>query len=950
MARTRTCAFPRAAFDPSCKRKTVTVLEPTMSDQPPTKNASEPSVPTQSEGGEQEEQQEHQEEQQEQQQEQQQSPWQTALRYFNEIYVNGSKQPPQGEPSTDDGPLSGLQKALDWMADRTLVRTSVTLESGSASNSTAARDEQSPLSKALDYVSLSVFAPEMLPSSDSRSSIGVTVVRPPSRSCLRDVRSAPSIKSGDSAPARSRSERYRPRPSAPQLPAPAIRNRYRLKLVPSAVQRRRPPQRATASRATQSEVSQPSSQSGPQYHYLSFAGGQPSCCVVLPSSAPLPYNECSCCSECRCGNRFPDPLEIFRTFSQAYRAFGLQQNPFGMTCLLPYWPMPQHPYYFYPPGPIVPPLETWTSSRSSDSSCVCEQCGREVKQRRLAPAKAVHDFSTLVQAAPMGKRIPQKKSLSKREVAAVTDTTSSKPADGTEISPVEVPQGPEVTRKESQPSDSIGSDADQTAAPKGSRTIQQPANNQPGDSTARSGEAPKVMQSARTAEDTTSPEEPKATSASVAPPLQPAEAMAQVQPLVDGVLPVAQPRAHDGSLEPQVQPPAGPVSTAGLATVQHGLPSIEQSAAVESMQPGVHEEKRPSMQEKQPGTDEKKQPAAQGNQPDRHKKKQAGAEVAPLDPNILPGQQSDTSKDPATASAAAPPKHGLPAPQLPETRLSVPQPPNLQATMPENSTAEFSLSPETIKSMSEIDTLQPPNVPRSDSLLPNNIPGTNAEPQPPKGGMQNAPADNQGIVGGLIATGTTAAAAAQKSDDSSHDPSKKVNAAGNEEPGASDTISKRSSQSDKAGEPPEHHDYSSNAEHIMDMLRPDLPMSEEQAINIEPAEPAAGVQPAQGDGAKPDNDAAHAEQGDEKPAETDTRAAATQNNFNSAIMGCAAIFMVFIILVVVYSIMSSASGPPPENVVTETPHATLMFDIEHYNGSRIMADEEETTHINPLDF
>ncbi|XP_054924592.1 uncharacterized protein [Dermacentor andersoni] len=820
-----------------------------MSDQPPTKYASEPSVPTQSEGGEQEEQQE--------------SPWQTALKYFNEIYVNGSQQPPQGGPSTVDGPLSGLQKALDWMADRTLVRTSVTLESGSASNSTAARDEQSPLSKALDYVSLTVFAPEMLPSSDGRSSIGVTVVRPPSRSCLRDVRSAPSIKSADSAPARSRSERYRPRPSAPQLPAPAIRNRYRLKLVPSAVQRRRPPQRATAtaSRATQSEVSLPSSQSGPQYQYLSFADGQPSCCVVLPSSTPLPYNERSCCSECRCGNRFPDPLEIFRTFSQAYRAFGLQQNPFGMTCLLPYWPMPQHPYYFYPPGPIVPPLETWTSSRSSDSSCVCEQCEQEAKQRRLAPAKAVHDFSTLVQAAPKGKQIPQrpsKKSLSKRKVAAVTDATSSKPADGTEKSPVNVPEGPEVTRKESQPSDSIGSDADQTAAPKGSRTIQQPANNQPGHSTARSGEAPKVMQSARTAEHTTSPEEPKATSASVAPPLQPAEALAQVQPLVDGVLPVAQSHVHDGSLEPQVQPP--------LASVQHSLPSTEQSAAVEGMQTGVHEEKQPSMQEKQ---EKKKQPAAQGNQPDRHKKKQAGAEVAPLDPNVFPRQQSDTSKDPATASVAAPPKQGLPAAQLPETRLSVPQPPNLQATMPENSTAEFSLgefslSPETMKSMPEMDMLQPPNVPRSDSLLPDGIPDANAEPQPPKGGMQNAPADNQGIVEGPTATGTTAAAVAQDSDDYSDDPSEK--------------------------------------------------------------------------------------QGDEKPAETDAVGAANPNNFNGVIMGCAAILMVFIILVVVYSIVSSASRPPPENVVTETPHATLMFDIEHYNGSRIMADEEETTHINPLDF
>ncbi|KAH7975135.1 hypothetical protein HPB49_024387 [Dermacentor silvarum] len=866
-----------------------------MSDQPPTKYPSAPSLPTQSEGNPQE------------------APWQTALKYFTEVYVNGPQQTPQGEPSTAAGPLSGLQKALGWMADRALVRTSVTVESGSASNSTTARDEQSPLSKALDYVSLTVFAPEMLPSSDARSSMGVTVVRPPSRSCLREVRSAPSIPSADSARARSLAQRYQPRPSAPQLSAPAVRNRYRLKLVPSAVQRRRSPQRATSttSRATQSDVSLLSSRSGPQYHYLSFADGQPSCCVVLPSSAPPPYQERSCCSECRCANRFPDPLEIFRTFSLAYRAFGLQQNPFGMTSLLPYWPMPQQPYYFYPPGPIVPPFDTWMSSRSSDSSCVCEQCEREARQRRLAPAKAVHDFSTLVQVAPKGKRPPQMpnmKSLSKRKAAAVTYATPSKPSDGAEKGLVQGTQGPEVAKMESQlVGESIESDADQPAVPKDSETVQQPSNNQPDHSTARSKEVPKVMQSAitATAEHTTSPEGPKATSAPVAPPLQPAEALAKVQPHLDGVLSTAQPHAQHGSLGPQVQGSAGSVSTE-VTTVHHGLPSTEQSAVVEGLQPGVHEEKQPGThEEKQPGAQDKrqavapdekqpsaqkesqpaaKQPAAQENQPDRHEGKQAEAEVSPLDPNVLPGQQSDTSQDPATASMAASPKQGPSVTQPSETHLSVPQPSNLQATIPDHSTAEFSPSPVTVKSMPDVDTspvtvksmpdvdtspvtvksmpdvdtspvtvksmpgvdtLPPSNVPRSDSLLPDSIPETNAEPLQPEDGMQNAPeeGDNEGMMEGPIATGTTAAAVVHDGDDSSDDPSEKINAADNEEPSMADTISKRSNQSEEAGELHEHQDDSSNAEHIVDMLQPDFPTSNEQAINIEPA---ADVQPAHG--------------------------------------------------------------------------------------------------------
>ncbi|KAH8030086.1 hypothetical protein HPB51_006518 [Rhipicephalus microplus] len=256
-----------------------------MSDQLPTKSASAPAA--QSEGSTQE------------------APWQAAMRYFTEYYTNASQQPPQGggHSTIAEGPLSDLQKAFKgWMGDRTVVRTSVTVESSSASNSTSARDEQpSPLSKALDYLSLTVFAPEMLPSSDSRSSMGVTVVRPPSRSCLRDVRSAPSIsaRGAVSAPARhfGHKQYHQPRlVPAPRLSAPAIRNRYRLKMVPSAVRRKQrpPPRRAPSS--THSQISLPSSRSCTQCHFVNFPDGRPACCVLLPPSASP-----SCCSECRCG-------------------------------------------------------------------------------------------------------------------------------------------------------------------------------------------------------------------------------------------------------------------------------------------------------------------------------------------------------------------------------------------------------------------------------------------------------------------------------------------------------------------------------------------------------------------------------------------------------------------------------------------------------------------------
>ncbi|KAL1466899.1 hypothetical protein MTO96_042430 [Rhipicephalus appendiculatus] len=239
--------------------------------------------------------------------------------------------------------------------------------------------------------------------------MGITIVRPPSRSCLRDVHSAPSVSARNavSAPARPLvHQRYhRPRPvPATRLSAPAIRNRYRIKMAPSTVQRRPQPPPRRAPSSTQSQLSLPSSRSYPQCQFVNFPDGRPACCVLLPPSAPP-----SCCSECRCGNRFPDPLEIFPyVFAGLTITFRLQQSPFGMTSLSTYWPMPQHPYYYYPPGPLVMPFQTWMESRSSASSRECNECEREERLRRLAPAKAMHDFSTLVQVAPKGKRSSRK--------------------------------------------------------------------------------------------------------------------------------------------------------------------------------------------------------------------------------------------------------------------------------------------------------------------------------------------------------------------------------------------------------------------------------------------------------------------------------------------------------------------------------------------------------------
>ncbi|KAH7976656.1 nascent polypeptide-associated complex subunit alpha, muscle-specific form [Rhipicephalus sanguineus] len=970
-----------------------------MSNHPPTKYPSAPSVRAQSEGSTQE------------------APWQTAMRYFTDIYANGSQQPPQGggHPTTAEGPLSDLQKALTgWMGDRTVVRASVTVESSSASNSTAARDEQqSPLSKALDYLSLTVFAPEMLPSSDSRSSMGVTVVRPPSRSCLRDVRSAPrvSARSAVSAPARPLGhQRYHhPRPvQAPRLSAPAIRNRYRLKVVPSAVQRkaRPPPRRAPSS--TPSQLSLPSSQSFPQCHYVNFPDGRPACCVLLPPSAPP-----SCCSECRCGNRFPDPLEIFRTFSLAYNTFRLQQSPFGMTSLSPYWPMPQHPYYYYPPGPIVMPFQTWMDSRSADSSRECKECEREERKRRLAPAKAMHDFSTLVQVVPKGKRSSQKagknRALSNREAI---DTVPSKMSNSAIEPPATVAPGQELVRKELQLlSESIDADPDvpaSPAAPEDSQAIQQMTVD-------GSKEVPKAMPSAEadTAERAASPSTPKATSPSATSPQQPAEALSQVQPHLVGVMPARQANEEHCSPEPKAQELAGPEST--RAAIEPRLPSPEQSRAHEGMQPGVHEKKQPAVQGKQlgehedkhlamqgkqtgaheekqspkqegqpgaekgkpntpekqhaaaeelespgahevhrPGTQEERrpgekeekvlgehgggrpgvmQPAAQGKQPGKHEGNQAGSEVcSPLDPTPSPGQQhSSTNKGLATENMAASPSQGRPpAQKSPETRTSAPQSPSSPAALPEHSTTEF--SPEL--------TIAPPR----DLLRPPDDPGTGAKPLSPNVARQNAPeeGDNESIAGGPIAANT--AAVARDGDDNSDGPSEKSS----DEAGAVETASQHPDHGDKAEEHLGHQEESSNGHHIVDMMHAEGSKPDEHAIGIEPAN---GALPAPGNEAKPEENAAHAEQGDQKPGGAGAATAPSPpNNINGAIMNCACVVVIAIIVVLVYSIVSSTTAKPPQHGAgVATPRVTLMFDIEHYNGSYVKADEEETTHIDTLD-
>lgn len=154
-----------------------------------------------------------------------------------------------------------------------------------------------------------------------------------------------------------------------------------------------------------------------------------------------------------------------------------------------------------------------------------------------------------------------------------------------------------------------------------------------------------------------------------------------------------------------------------------------------------------------------------------------------------------------------------------------------------------------------------------------------------------------------------------------------------------------------AGESLELHESSrSNAEHIVDMMHAEDSKMDEHAVDMEPA---GGVQPAPGDGTKPGENVADVKQEDKKPAEAapDAVTASPPNNLNGAIMNCACVIAIAIILVVVYSIMTSNTAKPAEeNVAAGTPRVTLMFDIEHYNISQIKADEEETTHINPIEF
>ncbi|KAH8030087.1 hypothetical protein HPB51_006519 [Rhipicephalus microplus] len=68
-----------------------------------------------------------------------------------------------------------------------------------------------------------------------------------------------------------------------------------------------------------------------------------------------------------------------------------------MTSFSPFWPMAQHPYYYYPPGPIVMPFQTWMESRSTDSSRECK--GVRTREKN-APCGACQDHARLLDAGP----------------------------------------------------------------------------------------------------------------------------------------------------------------------------------------------------------------------------------------------------------------------------------------------------------------------------------------------------------------------------------------------------------------------------------------------------------------------------------------------------------------------------------------------------------------------
>ncbi|KAH9363842.1 hypothetical protein HPB48_020868 [Haemaphysalis longicornis] len=332
---------------------------------------------------------------------------QLAQRYFGNVYANDGQPPLQHE----DQQPSTLQNALGYLADRALLRTSITIGSDTAD---AGNQEPSPLAKAADYVSRSLFAPEMLDSSSSGSSIGVTIVRPPSRSCLRSARS--TINVTDAADDEPNPPKRVPRTAS------GSRVQYRVRLIPSSDRQR----------AASTQSLPPGS--GPDY-YVYLPGMRSWGKLLTPSASCLQcHPECSCLG----------PMD-------AYRAASAQMNPygsFGMSSTLPFWPLPQYPYHYYSPSATVPPFQAWASGqRGTESStdgagstnCVqckweasqwpsphassnclqckweesqwpsphagskCVQCRWEAGQWPSSPAGAFRDFSTLVQAANQGQ-------------------------------------------------------------------------------------------------------------------------------------------------------------------------------------------------------------------------------------------------------------------------------------------------------------------------------------------------------------------------------------------------------------------------------------------------------------------------------------------------------------------------------------------------------------------
>ncbi|KAH8030088.1 hypothetical protein HPB51_006520 [Rhipicephalus microplus] len=192
--------------------------------------------------------------------------------------------------------------------------------------------------------------------------------------------------------------------------------------------------------------------------------------------------------------------------------------------------------------------------------------------------------------------------------------------------------------------------------------------------------------------------------------------------------------------------------------------------------------------------------------------------------------------------------------------------------LPEPSTTEF--SPELV-TVSPEDASQPPN-----------ILGTGAKPLESGVAMQNVPeqGNKESMAEGPVATN---AAAVPQDHDNGDGPSEKSS----EEAAAVETASQRSDHRDKAAVLA-HQEDSTNEHHIVDMMHAEGSKQDEHAVGIEPA---SGAPPASGDGAKPEENAAHAEQGDQRPAGGGgATTASPPNNINGAIMTCACAVVIVI--------------------------------------------------------